>query len=55
MALKGKELNKDNEQRRQNCSERKLRIVQDKERARVWAENRRLHCEPLVLILPRIT
>ena len=49
MAIKGKWLDKDNKQQKRNRSESKLRIAQDKERARVWAENRCLCRVPLVV------
>ena len=49
MALKGKGFDNDNAKRKQEKEQRKLRIAQDKERARVWAENRRLRRVPLVV------
>lgn len=49
MALKGKGFDNDNAKRKQEKEQRKKRIAQDKERARVWAENRRLRRVPLVV------
>ena len=49
MALKGKGFDNDNATRKQGKEQRKIRIAQDKQRARVWAENRRLRRVPLVV------
>ena len=49
MALKGKGFDNDNAKRKQEREQRKERITQDKQRARVWAENRRLRRVPLVV------
>ena len=49
MALKGKGFDNDNAKRKQEREQRKERIAQDKQRARVWAENRRLRRVPLVV------
>ena len=49
MALKGKGFDNDNAKRKQDKEQRKERIAQDKQRARVWAENRRLRRVPLVV------
>ena len=50
MVLNKKGLRKDNEQRKLTAQrKRKVRIAQDKERARIWAENRCLHRLPLVV------
>ena len=49
MALKGKGFDNDNAKRKQEKEQRKERIAQAKQRARVWAENRRLRRVPLVV------
>ena len=49
MALKGKGFDNDNAKRKQDKEQRKERIAQAKQRARVWAENRRLRRVPLVV------
>ena len=50
MVLNEKGLRKDNEQRKLTAQrKRKEQIAQDKERARIWAENRRLRRVPLVV------
>ena len=50
MVLNKKGLHKDNEQRKLTAQrKRKVQIAQDKEQARIWAENRRLRRVPLVV------
>ena len=49
MVLKGKEFDKDNATQKLAKEQRKVRIAQDKQRARVWPENRRLRRLPLVV------
>ena len=49
MALKGKGFDNNNTTRKLAKEQRKVHIAQDKQRARFWAENRRLRRVPLVV------